>query len=247
MLFLKPRSEWGARPPSGDYKPWALGGPVDLVVHWVGGQGTLNLSNASQVPQTIRNIQAHEMDRDYIDIAYNLICDPWGGVWEGRGLGVQGAANGPSTNSTKPSICLLLNQQDAMTTAMAEAIRQARLYHVRGALYSHSEVNATTCPGSLVAAWVIGERLQPVPPMPIPIPIPIPIPMEEYMMLMRGDKTPHVWIVNGPWKTHITAAAYPGWLWTCAQRPGALALNGKEHVVPQAMIDVIADTARAVN
>lgn len=66
------------------------------------------------------------------------------------------------------------------------------------------------------------------------------------MMLMRGDKTPHVWIVNGPWKTHITAAAYPGWLFTCAGRPGALSATGKEHVVPQAMIDAIPDTKGAL-
>lgn len=79
---------------------------------------------------------------------------------------------------------------------------------------------------------------------PSPSPSPSLIPQETDMKLMRGDKQPHVWIVNGPWKTHITAEAYPGWLFLCNATPGAVdPTTKKEWVVPQAMIDIIADTA----
>jgi hypothetical protein len=82
----------------------------------------------------------------------------------------------------------------------------------------------------------------PTPPAPSPqYPI---TPQETEMKLMRGDKTPHVWIVNGPWKTHVTSEAYPGWLFICNSVPGAVdPTTKKEWVVPQVMIDIITDTA----
>ena len=81
-----------------------------------------------------------------------------------------------------------------------------------------------------------------VPPAP---PVPHPTLMEDTeMMLMRGDKTPEVWLVNGPWKTHVTAEAYPGWLWTLASRTGAIdPTTRKVWVVPQVMVDIIPNTA----
>ena len=69
-------------------------------------------------------------------------------------------------------------------------------------------------------------------------------PQETEMKLMRGDKQPHVWLVNGPWKTHVTADAYNGWLFICNSVPGAVdPTTKKEWVVPQVMVDVITDTA----
>ena len=67
---------------------------------------------------------------------------------------------------------------------------------------------------------------------------------EDDMKLMRGDKTPHVWMVSGPFRLHLTADVYPMWLFTAASTPGSLdPLTNKEYVVPQAMIDSLKDIA----
>jgi len=80
-------------------------------------------------------------------------------------------------------------------------------------------------------------------PQPPPIPPPF-IDLENEMKLMRGDKTPHVWMVSGPFRLHLTAEVYPMWLWTAASTPGSLdPRTNKEFVVPQAMIDSLKDVA----
>ena len=235
-MNIKPRSAWGAKPPTRRGEPWADHGPIDLVVHWVGGSGSLSLSDPAQVPAAIRAIQAAEMAGPYSDIAYNLVCDPWGQLWEGRTLAVRGAANGPQTNGTKPSVCLLLNQGDVMTQPMKETIKAMRVSLTPGQLYGHREVNTTACPGNDVMAW-ISEQRQPRPPIPPPLPR-----MElDPMYLMRGDKTPHVWIVSGGTKRHLDAASYPSWLvWSLVHIPGACdPATSKEWVVPQVMVDIL--------
>jgi hypothetical protein len=172
----------------------------------------------------------------YSDIAYNLVLDWQGQLWEGRTLAVRGAANGPETNGTKPSVCLLLNQADTMTQPMKETIKAMRVNLTPGQLYGHREVNATTCPGNEVMAWISDQR-QPRPPTPPPLPV-----MElDPMYLMRGDKTPHVWIVSGGTKRHLDAAAYPSWLvWSIVHIPGSTdPSTNKEWVVPQVMVDAL--------
>ena len=237
-MNIKPRSAWGAKPPTRPGEPWADHGPIDLVVHWVGGSGSLFLSDPARVPQAIRAIQAAEMAGPYSDIAYNLVLDPWGQLWEGRTLAVRGAANGPETNGTKPSVCLLLNQGDTMTQPMKETIKAMRVNLTPGQLYGHREVNTTACPGNEVMAWISDQR-QPRPPTPPP-----PAKMElDPMYLMRGDKTPHVWIVSGGTKRHLDAASYPSWLvWSLVHIPGACdPMTNKEWVVPQIMVDALKD------
>jgi hypothetical protein len=187
------------------------------------------------VPQAIRAIQAAEMAGPYSDIAYNLVCDPWGQLWEGRTLAVRGAANGPETNGTKPSVCLLLNQGDVMTQPMKDTIKAMRVSLTPGQLYGHREVNTTACPGNEVMAWISDQR-QPRPPTP-----PLPVMELDPMYLMRGNMTPHVWIVSGGTKRHLDAAAYPSWLvWSIVHIPGATdPATNKEWVVPQVMVDAL--------
>lgn len=168
-MQIQPRSAWGAVPPKSPGRPWATGGPIDLVVHWVGGAGSLGINTPADVPARIRAIQAYEQSTGYSDIAYSILIDPFGQVWEGRGLGVQGAANGPATNSTKPSVCLLLNQQDRMAEPMKTAILEVNRTVCPGQLLGHREVNSTTCPGDEVSQWILSTRNQPpTPPAPIP-------------------------------------------------------------------------------
>jgi len=79
---------------------------------------------------------------------------------------------------------------------------------------------------------------------PAPPPIPPPMIQEDDMVLLRGDKTPHVWLVNGPLKVHLTADTYPQWLFFLAGRPGAVdPTTRREWVVPQAMVDTLRDVA----
>lgn len=238
-MIILPRSNWNAAPSRCLPQGWAPGGPKDLVVHWVGGSGTLNLSDHSKCPAAIRNVQAYEMSKEYCDIAYNLVLCPHGFVYEGRGLQFRGAANGPATNGTKPSVCLLLNQQDHMTAEMQQSIRLLRAFHTPGQLFGHREVNTTSCPGDEVFAWIIAERV-PRPPAPGPVQI-----GDDEMKLMRGDKTPEVWLCGSGWKTHITATSYGAWkLWLVANVPGACdPRTSAEWVVPQVMVDNLRDTA----
>lgn len=228
-MIIKQRVDWAAVPPSKPPSSWSEG-PIDLVVHWVGGKGSLNIKSPSDVPAVIRNIQAFEMRTGYSDIAYNLICDPFGQVWDGRSLRFAGAANGPATNGSKPSVCLLLNEGDEFTVAMKDAVRELRATYCRGQLLGHREVNATSCPGDTVMRWIQSERIVPVPPI---------VKTENEMTkLVRGSSTPSVWITNGIVKRHVTADAYGGWLIVGHSVPGMLDGN-KEWVWDQAFVDSI--------
>jgi cell wall-associated NlpC family hydrolase len=77
---------------------------------------------------------------------------------------------------------------------------------------------------------------QPAPPAPIP-----PIQQEtDRVFLIRGNKTPEVYICNGVSKTHITAEAYPFWLFFMAGRPGGVdPTTRKEWVVDEKMLSCI--------
>jgi hypothetical protein len=168
-MQILPRSAWGAAPPKSPGRPWASGGPVDLVVHWVGGSGTIGIRSHTDCPTRIRAVQSYEMSQEYSDIAYNVVCCPHGTVYEGRGLGVQGAANGPATNGTKPSVCLLLNVDDTMTPAMQASVLELNRTVTPGMILGHREVNTTTCPGPQVYGWILNTRTQPQPEPPTPI------------------------------------------------------------------------------
>lgn len=66
---------------------------------------------------------------------------------------------------------------------------------------------------------------------------------DDDMMLIRGNATPEVYITNGVTKTHITADAYPFWLFMLAQRPGAVdPTTRKEWVVDEKMLACIPRT-----
>ena len=159
-MNVKPRSTWNARPPKRQPVPWSRP-PAGVVVHWVGGAGSLHGRDPAV---TIRSIQATQMAREYTDIAYNLLVDRDGGIWEGRGLAYRGAANGPATNATHVSVCVLDNQDDRPTRPSELAVFQI-WQHVGGELRLHREVNQTTCPGPWWTAWVERTRTTPLPPV----------------------------------------------------------------------------------
>ena len=86
---------------------------------------------------------------------------------------------------------------------------------------------------------------EPSTPLPVPPPSPVP-PMlfeEDDMRLVRGTDTPHVWLVTGPFKHHVTAEFYPHWLNVARGTPGAVDQTGKEFIWPQRMVDSLVDVA----
>lgn len=159
MVTIIPRSDWGARPPTGAYSPWN-GSHHGLVVHYVGGAGSIGLADHARCPERVRGIQSYEQSKGYVDIAYNLVLCPHGSIYEGRGLAKAGAANGPSTNSTMPSVCYLANVDDHLTEPAKVALRLLRAEFPPEFL-GHREVNATSCPGNSIFAWVVSERALP--------------------------------------------------------------------------------------
>ena len=194
----------------------------------------MGLTAPHEVPAAIRSLQESAQSHGYSDIPYNLLLDGFGQLWNGRSLQYAGAANGPATNGTKPSVCLLLNKDDQMTVQMKDTIRQLRRELTPGLLLGHREVNLTFCPGEDVMRWIQSERI-----VPTPIPPSPPSMIEDEMTkLIRGTTTPSVWITNGIVKRHITAAVYPMWIWYAASVPG-MTKDNKEWVWDQTLVDSI--------
>jgi hypothetical protein len=81
------RTEWGARnykihPGMGD----PLKGVQMAVVHHTAQP---NDYTQAEVPTLVRMLQAYDMDvRHYDDLGYNVVVDKFGGIWEGRGGGL---------------------------------------------------------------------------------------------------------------------------------------------------------------
>ncbi len=101
---VNPRSAWGARAP----KDTNYGSVIKkAVVHHTVSS---NSYSQSQVPGMIAGIQAYHQDgRGWDDIGYNFVVDKYGGIWEGRGGGIDrpviGAhASGFNTNTVGISV-----------------------------------------------------------------------------------------------------------------------------------------------
>lgn len=164
------RAQWGAD------ESWRKGPPSytqvrGVIVHHTAG--TNNYTQA-QVPAILRGIYAfHTRDRGWNDIAYNVMVDKWGRMWEGRagGLdrGVQGAhASGWNTNTMGVSV---LGDYQAVTVSRAAVDSVARVIAWKAGVHGfapdghatingrwvptiqgHRDVGNTTCPGRSLQA-----------------------------------------------------------------------------------------------
>jgi hypothetical protein len=119
---IRMRTEWGARATS-----TSVGSAVKLAV--VHHSASSNDYSPAAVPGVLRSIQAYHMDgRGWSDIAYNFVVDKYGGVWEGRGGGIDkpiiGAhAMGFNTNSV--GVMVIGDYSAAQPTAAAlESVSQ---------------------------------------------------------------------------------------------------------------------------
>src|SRR5205814_7670812 len=90
---INTRASWGARAPK-DPPEYGSSVKMAFVHHTVNS----NSYAASDVPSILRSIQAYHMDSNgWNDIGYNFLVDRFGGVWEGRGGGIDRPVIGAHT------------------------------------------------------------------------------------------------------------------------------------------------------
>ncbi len=170
MPLIHSRKEWGANE-SWRKEPPSYTSVKGVVVHHTAG--TNNYTQA-QVPAILRGIYAfHTKDRGWNDIAYNVLVDKWGRMWEGRagGLsrGVMGAhASGWNTNTMGVSVLGDYNKT-AVSSAAVRGVEQVIAWKAgvhgfdpdgyttlnglrRPVIQGHRDVGQTSCPGTSLYA-----------------------------------------------------------------------------------------------
>jgi len=115
---INPRSAWGARAAKNDP---SYGSEMKLAI--VHHSATSNDYTSAQVPSILRSIQAYHMDgRGWSDIAYNLVVDRFGTIWEGRGGGVDRLVIGAHSmgfNTNTVGVMMLGEYSSVQPTAAA--------------------------------------------------------------------------------------------------------------------------------
>jgi hypothetical protein len=82
--FVKPRSEWSAKPPQASMTPMT---PERVTIHH-----TASSNATTQSPEVqLRGWQSFHMGKGWSDIGYHFLVDPTGQLWQGRDLDYQGA------------------------------------------------------------------------------------------------------------------------------------------------------------
>lgn len=158
-IEIRSRRDWKARPPIGN--TGLLGEPALVTVHHEGSTPFLAEDERATIG-AIRSIQRDHQDRQgWVDIAYHLVVDRAGRVWEARPLRWIGAHAGTlGTNRSNIGILVLGNfdeqelpeAQRAALLDLIERIRE-RWSLDRAAVRTHNEVRAsageggTSCPG----------------------------------------------------------------------------------------------------
>lgn len=149
-LNIVTRTEWGA-PLTADWTPDIV--PVDrIVVHHTATSVDMNDPAA-----TIRAIYYdHAYNREWTDIGYNFIIDPYGTIYKGRAgdVGVIGAAQIPNTGAISISILGNYMEQEPTQasldslTKLAGFLADMNEVDLDTRLWGHRDVNATACPGT---------------------------------------------------------------------------------------------------
>lgn len=151
-LYL--RQDWGAQPPEKI-------GPVLReerlgVLHHV-GSAVMFPDTVGEAMAWLRGIQAYEMSKEYVDIAYNYGVDPWGNQYVLRGDVADGATKHFSGDSFSVlAICSAhhpnFEAPKAMLNGIAECFKAAQQRNVlaeEAGIIGHCDVNVTGCPFDL--------------------------------------------------------------------------------------------------
>ena len=134
-----------------------------ITLHHTGTQA-LRTTAPHLVAQEISNVQGAHLSQHYGDIAYHLIVDYAGRVWEGRSLDYEGAHT-LNANEGNIGVMLLGNfeKQDPSTAQLATQANLVALlrrqYRIRASrVYGHRDLSPTVCPGSRLYPYVTQLR-----------------------------------------------------------------------------------------
>ncbi len=135
-----------------------------ITVHHAGTQPFRRTSRSRTAGEISRILESH-LDQRYGDIAYHLIVDYSGRVWEGRSLAYEGA-HVSSENEGNIGVMLLGNFERQYPSASQLATLDElvgllrRQYHVPAmSVYAHRDLSPTLCPGERLYPSVAEMRL----------------------------------------------------------------------------------------
>ena len=175
------RAAWGAAPPSGTIYKVTLAEKDCLLAHYIDG----NVLGYADNPHTdclkkVKSFQAFHMgsSRGWSDIGYNALICQHGRLIEGRGLLTVGAQC-PNYNRRGIGVQFMVGGTEVPTDAAYArfAKLRAELTRERGTaqrLMGHRDGVATSCPGSVIYAWIQKGAISPSVPTPTPAPTPAP-------------------------------------------------------------------------
>jgi len=156
------RSAWNRTPPSLSRLKTAER-YTRLTIHHAGAL-PIRHTIASMVARDLNSILSAHMDHHYGDIAYHLVVDYAGRVWEGRSLRYEGA-HVLSENDGNVGVMLLGNFErqrpsPAQLTVMGDLTELLRLQFGirRSRVYGHRDLSPSMCPGRNLYPYVSGLR-----------------------------------------------------------------------------------------
>lgn len=143
-----PRAAWGARPAKARTP---LRAPAGVAVHYEGPP--MGAYSPEQAVTLVRGIQRFHMDtRGWSDVAYTMLVDRFGRIFDGRGLGVRTAAQGTNDGNNRfYAVCALVGAGDPITdellAGMTAAVELCRAGGAGLEVRPHGYFHATSCPG----------------------------------------------------------------------------------------------------
>jgi hypothetical protein len=152
-LSIVSRSAWGATPWRSGVNRVAMSEKVDFLVHYHGGKPAAN--RGVMVP---RNVEKIHLDNGWSGVGYNFLVDLDGTIYEGRGWDGVGSQC-PGHNRSGIGVYVAVGGDQRPTDA---ALRSVRALYDEGCRRSgnrlskmgHRDGTATTCPGTVLYAWV---------------------------------------------------------------------------------------------
>ena len=161
-MTLVARSEWTDERP----KAWLLrsAGEFDrITIHHAGNSVNMN-TEKNAVASDLEDIYTAHMERKYGDIAYHLVIDYAGRVWEGRSLAYEGA-HVSGQNAKNIGVMVLGNfEKQEPSEKQLEAIRtlvdllRDRYAIKRHRIYGHRDLGKSFCPGRNLYKHIVKLR-----------------------------------------------------------------------------------------
>lgn len=163
-MQFHPRADWGAREPDDRN---SIGEVYGCSIHWHGpGLGAYTHGECAGI---VRSMQDYHMDQlGWDDLGYSLVACRHGHVYEGRGLGVQGAHAGESDiggNEHWYGVQAMVGEGDDIPATLLQGLQDAINYcrQQGGAgnrVNGHRDHHATQCPGDELYEWATSHPMR---------------------------------------------------------------------------------------